>query len=513
VPLPAPLAGLLRPAAYPHAVARVQLVETHMSWILLTGEYAYKIKRPVHYPFADFRDAGHRAALCAEELRLNRRFAPSLYLSVETIHERDGLACVGGDGAVLETAVRMRQFDRSGELDVLVTADRASEGELARFGTSLAAIHDGLDRAAPDAPWLDTRATAHTLRRNLAECLLRVDPADRPIVRALRGPLARRLHALRPWLAARAAGGFVRECHGDLHLSNIVRIDGQLVPFDALEFEPAFRWIDTADECAFLCADLEGYRRPALATAFLNGYLEGSGDFELLRGLDLYVAHRALVRAKIMAIREAGDGAEHDRWRARARDYLEVARQALARPRPRLLLMHGLAGSGKTTIARELATTLGAAHVRSDVERKRLAGLDATARSGSGVGERLYAAEASERAYARLADCAEAALAGGRNVIVDAALLRRSQRARFAALGRRLGVHCAVIECRAPRAELGRRIRARAAQGRDASEADAAVLAWQFANVEPIEAAEGFALVTVDTTAADALGQALEALR
>lgn len=515
MPLPAPLAGLLRPAAYPHAVAQVQLVETHMSWILLTGEYAYKIKRPVHYPFADFRDAAHRAALCAEELRLNRRFAPSLYLSVETIRERDGLACVGGDGVVLEAAVRMRQFDRSGELDVLVAADRVSDGELARFGTSLAAIHARLERAAPGSPWADPRVTARTLRRNLAECLARVVPADRPLVRALRAPLARRLHGLRPWLAARASGGFVRECHGDLHLSNIVRIDGQLLPFDALEFEPAFRWIDTADECAFLCADLEGYRRPALASAFLNGYLEGGGDFELLRGLDLYIAHRSLVRAKIMTIRDAaaGDGAEHDRWRARARDYLEVARRALGRPPPRLLLMHGLAGSGKTTLAREIATTLGVVHVRSDVERKRLAGLDAAARSGSGVGEQLYAAEASERTYARLADCAEAALAGGRSAIVDAAFLRSAQRERFATLARRLGVHCVVIECRAPLAELGRRVRARAAQGRDASEADETVLAWQSGHCEPIAAAEGFAVVTVDTTAAGALGRTLEALR
>lgn len=549
-PLPETLRGLLRPGAYPHPVQQVELLATHMSWVLLAGEFAYKIKRPVRFPFADFTDPAHRAALCAEEIRLNRRFAPGLYLGTVQVHLADGAARIGGDGPVLETAVRMRQFDRRDELDARVAAGTVGPADFAEFGARLAAIHASLpaltptatpsQASRPGAPARapgDPRLVATVLRRNYAE-LLRLTAAtddtmtgehahgDPTRVRApatlrdLRHALSRALRRARPALAKRAAAGAIRECHGDLHLSNLVMLDGRITAFDALEFEPAFRCIDVADEVAFLWADLAGHGRRDLAHAFLAAYLEASGDYGLLQVLDLYVAHRALVRAKIMAIRGSSvaptTAGANATLRARRDTYVALAARALrapeSLPRPRLLLLHGLSGSGKTWLARRLAPRLEAIHLRSDVERKRLAGLAPLASSASAPGAGLYSSAASERTYEHLAKQARTILRSGRSVVCDAAFLSRASRAALRAAAAGGIADLVVVHCTAPDAELRRRLRARQTAGNDASEADAAVLDWQLRHVEPLQPTECDVVVEVDTTAADPLGATLRAL-
>jgi predicted kinase len=315
----------------------------------------------------------------------------------------------------------------------------------------------------------------------------------------------------RPTLEARAASGRVRECHGDLHLSNLVRIDGRVTPFDALEFEPAFRWIDVADEVAFPCADLRGYRRPDLASAFLAGYLDGSGDFGLLRVLDLYVAHRALVRAKVMLIRAAAatDLPSRERWLARHADYVDVARDALMPRRPRLLLMHGLSGSGKTWLARRLACELPAVHLRSDLERKRLAGIAPLDDAAAAPGQGLYAREHGEQTYARLADGVRAALAGGQDVICDASFLDRAHRATFHDIAAACGAPTLLLHCVAPEAELRRRLRERKAARLDPSDADEGLLPWQREHAEPLLPQEQIASLRIDTGGPDPVADAL----
>jgi aminoglycoside phosphotransferase family enzyme/predicted kinase len=511
-PLPRTLRGLLRPQAYPHPVESLRVLETHMSWVILAGPFAYKIKRPVQFAFADFRDPQHRALLCAEEIRLNRRFAPDLYLDVTPVRLVEGAASFTGEGPQIEAAVRMRQFDRASELDSLVAAAGVTGDEFTTFGETLAVVHETLPSRDAQASWGDAATVAHTLRRNYAECLALAPPAGTsPALRALRAPLGALLARRRPLLAARAADGRVRECHGDLHLSNLVRLEGRITAFDALEFEPAFRWIDVADEVAFLCADLQGYRRPDLAAAFLSGYLDASGDFALLRVIGLYVAHRALVRAKIMAIRAAttADAAQQARWLERFVDYVAVARDSLAPPRPRLLLMHGLSGSGKTWLGRQLARKLPAVHLRSDLERKRLAGLAPLSDAGAAPGAGLYATEASERTYARLADGVRDALAGGLTVICDATFLERARRTRFREIADEFGAPTLLLDCVAPEAELRRRLRVRQAGRLDASDADEAVLDWQRRQAEPPQPAERIRTLRIDTGAADPVADAL----
>lgn len=510
--LPQHLAGLLSPRAYPHPVNSVELIETHISWVLLAGELAYKIKRPVHYPFVDLREPELRKHFCEEELRLNKRFAPDLYLDVCEIVDADGEARIGGRGRVLEHAVRMRRFPSGDELDRLLEGRRIEPRELETFGRRLATIHARLPAAGEMAPWGRPAEVQALFVRNLMECASAAatfgTTAD---VLALRARLESRLPAAVPWMAVRRAGGRVRECHGDLHSRNVVRIGGGLVAFDCIEFEPAFRWIDVAEEVASLSSDLGARGRPMLAHAFRSGYLAQSGDYHACRVLRLYETHRALVRAKVAALTaaEAADGAEREALHREHVRLLSHAAASLSARRPLLLLMHGLSGSGKTWLARPLARRLSAVHLRSDVERKRLAGLGELARSRSKVGGGLYTSEASSAVYDDLARSAEDVLAGGYSSIVDATFLRRAERARFAALAQRLGTPMHLLCCATPAAVLRARLLARGRAETDPSEADEAVLEWQTAHLEALSPDEGIDVIRVDTTDSHALDEVL----
>ena len=506
--LPRHLHGLLKPAAYPHPVESIELVQTHVSWVLLTGRFAYKIKRPVQYPFVDLRSAEHRAFLCREELRLNRRFAADIYLDVCNVTSVGGEARIGGDGEVIEHAVRMVQFSREDELDRLLAAGRIDPAALGAFGRSLAEVHCRLPVAVAQAPWGGAEQVRSLLLENLEQgkhaSAHYVEPGRLQI---LRKTLLERLEHRAGWIERRRAAGRVRECHGDLHASNVVMRDGRLLAFDCMEFSEAFRWIDVADEIAFLLVDLGALGHPAHAHAFLGGYLAEGGDYEACRVLDVYMAHRAIVRAKVTAIgwaerARAGD-ADHGRARREVEAYVGAALAALAPKEPLLVLVGGLSGSGKTWLASRLAPPLGAVHLRSDVERKRLAGLRETARTGSPVGQGLYAPDVSSQLYGHLADCAEHVASGGYRVIVDATLGRREDRARFSALAARLGIAVRLLHCRASPEVLRQRIAQRHALGGDASEADLEVLRWQEAHEEPMGSGEDLAVLEVDTTGAE----------
>ncbi len=256
--LPEHLAALLAPRAYPHPVGELRLVETHISWVLLTGEFAYKIKRPVCFAFVDLRSRERRTHFCQEELRLNRRFAPELYLEVCAITLQAGEARIGGTGEAIEYAVKMRQFPHDEELDELLVQGRIDPRELAAFGRELALVHSRLPVATPSVPWGDPGAIRAAILKNLEECAQSSAVfAGTSAVRELVPSMGRGLDAASRCMAERRQAGRVRECHGDLHSANIVRLRSRLVAFDCMEFEPAFRWIDVADEVAFLLVDLE----------------------------------------------------------------------------------------------------------------------------------------------------------------------------------------------------------------------------------------------------------------
>jgi predicted kinase len=298
-------------------------------------------------------------------------------------------------------------------------------------------------------------------------------------------------------LASRRESGAIRECHGDLHLRNVARIDGRLIPFDCLEFDRRLRTIDVIDEIAFLFMDLLARGRAGLAYVFVDRYLAITGDYPGIELLNFYAAHRALIRVKVAHIAKS-ERIETDAARGAGR-YLDCAARSLAPDPPLLLITSGLSASGKTSLARQLVPALPAIQVRSDVERKRLAGIQPTASAAAAPDQGLYAPAMTEACYRRLAAIADAALAGGISLIVDAAFLERSRRESFRAIASRHGGGYLVLRCEASPETLRRRIRERAATRRDASDATVAVLEHQLANQEPPDRAEAEVTLRVDT--------------
>jgi len=323
----------------------------------------------------------------------------------------------------------------------------------------------------------------------------------------------------------RLLAGRVREGHGDLHMGNVVRQQGVLLAFDALEFDADFRWGDVAQDVAFLCADLRAAGHPELAQAFLNGYLQVSGDYGLLQVLELYIADRALVRAKVMALLAAGSPTAHALHELQQQKHLQVASEALAARQPACLLMHGPSGSGKSWLAAQLAGPCRAVVVRTDVERQRMAALATRRDAAAGLAPAGKAMQATgnphghygpdpvRATYARLRDCALAALQGGQNVILDATYSLRAERTGIAELCRAQGAPLVVIDCQAPQDLLAQRVAARLGRQDDASEATLDVLKRQLAASEPLANSEGLQVVAALTASADAWRRVLARLR
>lgn len=496
------IAALHRPECYPHPADPVEHIETHISHVFLAGDYAYKVKKPVALGFLDFSTLARRKHFCEEEIRLNGRLAPKIYLGVVAITGTEEAPRVGGEGETLEYAVRMRRFPQEGLLTRLpVTAELAD-----RIAERVAEFHAAIPAAPADSDYGSPRAVLAPMRENFTQIRARLaDPPIRARLAALEDWTLACWRALEPVLRTRRAEGHIRECHGDMHRGNIALVEDELIIFDGIEFNPGLRWIDTLSELAFLVMDLEEGGEPRTARRLLNRYLELTGDYAGLQVLDLYKVYRAMVRAKVTAIRlgQGGLGAqEAAQDRADLGRYLGLAERYVERRLPRLVLTHGVSGTGKSRLALALRERLPLVHIRSDVERKRLFGLKAEARSAPpGLGAGIYSAEASERTYARLLGLAELILSAGYSPLVDAAFLRQAERRAFLALADRLQVPCTILDLWAPESVLRARVAERAARGQDPSEAGIEVLEHQLRTEEPLTAAELHRSIRLDTRA------------
>lgn len=485
------LAALRDPACYPHAAGPVELIETHISWVLLSGEYAYKIKKPLDLGFLDFSTLEKRRFYCEEELRLNRRTAPDLYLEVVPIARSPEGPRVEGTGEVTEYALKMRRFPQEALADSMARRGELRAPEADAIAAAIAAFHAAIPAAPQESRFGAPERVAAPALDNFRQIeQLLADPAETAGLRAWTQSEGSRLSEV---FAARKRGGFVRECHGDLHLGNIVFLGGRPLLFDCIEFNPELRWIDVMNEVAFLAMDLREHGLDTVAWRFLNAYLEATGDYAGVRVLRYYLVYRAIVRAKIACIRArqpgAGAGAQ-GRARREYGEYLALAETSAAAARPAIVLMHGLSGSGKTTVAQAMLERIGAIRVRSDVERKRLHGLTAGARTHAQPYGGIYSPSSTRSTYDQLKQAAKDIAGSGHCAIVDAAFLRRAERDEFQALARELGVPFLIASCQAVESTLRSRVARREAGTSDASEAGIAVLENQLATQEPLGADE-----------------------
>lgn len=529
----------------------VERIDTHISSVLLAGADAFKLKKPLRLPFLDFTTLAARCHFCAEELRINRRTAPQLYVALRPVlgppqAPRLGRADNAADAArAIDWAVQMHRFDPAqgldrlaarGELDAALI-DRLAQA-LADFQAALPAPPEGAAPPGdPDTVWRWADDNLHSLAE-LAAALpparpeapaeqhtpaaQRATPDDAPDwpaeIARLRDWSTRRFTALRPLMAERHRAGRVREGHGDLHLGNWVRLGGVPVAFDAIEFNAELRWIDPVAELAFPFMDLLAHDRHDLAWRLASGWFERSGDYAGAPLLGWFAVYRALVRAKVALI-EAGQrptgaatpgSAQGAAPLARAEAHLRLALR-LARltgsdqpapPPPLLIALAGLSGSGKSTLAQCAVEQLGALRLRSDVERKRLFGMRPQQRpgqDGAPLAEQLYATEATERTFARLDELARQLLAAGLSVVYDAASLRRRERDARRQLAHEVGAQHLLLHCQAPPEVLAARVCARARRADDASDADVAVLQRQLDVLEPPGADEQADTLPIDT--------------
>lgn len=457
----------------------MRLIETHISWVLLAGRYAYKIKKAVDLGFLNFSSLEDRRYYCEEEIRLNQRLAPKIYLDVVSIGGSLDSPVLGGQ-PVVEYAVRMCRFPLLKQLDRLAANNRLLPQHIDRLAVTIAEFHNSLPGADQHASFGTAEAVRMAAEQNFEQLQrLLTAPDELESLTALRHASDSEYASCRALFGERLAQGFVRECHGDLHLGNIVLMGDQPTPFDGIEFNPSLRWIDVISEVAFTMMDLMYHQRGDLSYRFLNAYLEITGDYAGIRLLRFYMAYRAMVRAKVSAIRAAQPGLpprEITAARTACRAYLALAERCFVRSRPALIITHGLPGSGKSTFAQMALERLQAIRLRSDVERKRLYGLGPLADSRESVGIDLYSAEVTRLTYARLCGLARELLLGGNRVIVDAAFVTLKERKLFRQLAAELSVPLVIAATYASKDILRQRIIQRQRAANDASEADVAVL-------------------------------------
>ncbi|WP_197408010.1 bifunctional aminoglycoside phosphotransferase/ATP-binding protein [Lampropedia cohaerens] len=459
---------------------RVRQIETHISWLVMAADRVWKVKKPVRLPFVDFSTLALRRHFCEEELRLSRRLAPQIYRRVVPLW-RDAHGVPDTHRLARpadEWAVEMLRFADDALLAQQVHAGQLAPTALHALGVQMARFHSATAAQCPDAHYGSADLIASDVRALFA-----------PLCG---GPFAERVPIWQEWVAQQVARltplwrqrhrqGFVREGHGDLHMGNLVVLDGRIVPFDCIEFDPAKRWIDPVNDIAFLTMDLQAAGHTGLAAQVQDGWLQQGGDFAGLATWRFYEVYRAMVRAMVTGLSPAS-GSDGTAPGAHYADLLDgwTGRSS----RPQLAITCGLSGSGKSTIAAAWLAQGNAVRLRSDVERKRLFGLDALDDSQA-LGQSIYTEEATTKTFARLAQLAEQALRCGWSVVVDAAFLRQRQRAAFRLLAQRLQLPFTILWCEAPPEVLRQRIAKRRAQSQDPSEATPELVAAQQQWLEP----------------------------
>jgi len=478
---------MLQPNAYDHPVGTIELIETHISWVVLTGSFAYKIKKPVDFGFLDFSTLEKRQQLCEQEVQLNRRLAPGIYLEVVPITGTQEKPKISAQGEAFEYAVKMLQFPQSAQLDNMLVAGELSARHMDDLAVLIANFHLETEVADSSMKYGNKDLINYPVEENYRQISEHLDtaPYEETLTR-LKQWSRSEFEKLGPTFEQRKINGYVRGCHGDMHLRNLVWLNDKPMAFDCIEFNPLFRWIDVISEVAFLVMDLQSRQQHHLANRFLNRYLECTGDYSSLSVFPFYLCYRALVRAKVDALRiEQTDICEIERKRSikEFQSYLDLSITYTKNSTAKLIIMYGLSASGKSTLSQQLVDKMGAVRIRSDVERKRLFNISLNDDVSSDTKNTLYSERATQKTYTKLLEFASHIIRAGYSVIVDAVFLRHAQRELFQQLASDLDAAYIILEISADIEVLRQRIKKRK---NDVSDADIAVLEGQIRNREPL---------------------------
>ena len=492
---------MLNPSFYDHPVTKVECIETHISWIFLAGDFVYKLKKPVNFGFLDFSTLEKRRHFCQEELRLNKRFAPQLYLEVVWIGGEPDKPKLNGK-PVLDYAVKMKRFPQQQQLDRMLAAGQLTVDHIESFAEKIAEIHRSAPAAEINSGFGSPQAILEPIIQNFTQ-----------IRRFLPDPgMAQQVDKLESWSRAtftrleklfrqRKSQGFIRACHGDIHLANMAWFDEAPLLFDCIEFSESLRWIDPINDVAFLAMDLDDRGEAALGWRFLNRYLRETGDYSGMVLLNFYKVYRALVRAKVICLRlSQPDLTETERAvdRKLVQSYLELATGYMVPRSPALIITHGLSGAGKTSFINKLAPLYNGICLHSDLERKRLYHLAPSENSRSPVAGGIYSTTSGAATYTRLRELADILLKTGIPVIVDATFIKQSSREQMHQLALERQVQLIILDFPLAEENLRQRIRLRTKQPGNISEATETVLDYQLAHEEPLSTAEMPHVINID---------------
>lgn len=491
------LKSLLKPDAYPEPTTRVELVQTHVSWIFLTDTHAYKIKKPVDLGFLNFSTIDRRRFYCNEEIKYNSRLSPDIYEGVVELRQINGGAGFRGTGQILDYAVKMKRLPAERMLDRLVTDNNVSAAELRDVARVIAEFH----RVIPTSAAISEYGRPDRIRFNWIENFEQATAFENTTL-----PAPER-ETVRSWVwsfmeqhaglfTERVDRGFIRECDGDIHLENICLTDRKVYIFDCIEFSDRLRCCDTAADVAFLLMDLDFRDRPDLSKELLSTYVDVSGDSGMLALLDFYKVYRAFVRGKIESFHSIDTGIDQQQRSnavSRAIRYFRLARGYIERSRlrPTLFITCGLMGCGKSTLAAQLSFELGIAAFNSDTTRKQMAGIPSETTVCDTFGQGLYSEQITRETYNELLKLAEVEIEAGRSVIVDACFIHRQQRQQFADLARRYGIRLVILLVSCSEPINRRRLSQRVASGRSVSDGRAELLTSQRKTFETPDNTEG----------------------
>jgi aminoglycoside phosphotransferase family enzyme/predicted kinase len=501
---PALVESLLRPEAYPDRVSDVELVETYISYLFLTGRYVYKVKKPMDYGFLDFTTLEKRRHYCRQEVELNRRLSPEVYLGVVEIREQDGQYTIDGPGQTVEYAVKMLQLPRQQVMNELLRQGKVSEEDIRRLARRIAVFHSHTETSHKITHLGGLEAVRQNVEENFSQTerfvglCLSSDAFDdlaaysRAFLEVKEGLFQRR-----------AQEGRIRDGHGDLHTAQIFLENGISI-IDCIEFNDRFRCSDVAEDIAFLAMDLDYYQRPDLSQLFIEAYVQQSGDSGLLELLDFFKSYRAYVRGKVTSFRLDDSALSDEEKRvvlASAQAYFQLARSyTQVFPRPSMVLVVGLTGTGKSTVAQELARRWGLSYISSDITRKTLAGMAPEERRYDAFGEGIYSPEFSRRTYDAMFLQAEQCLQDGRSVVLDGTFRSAAERSRALEIAHNAGADAWSVECSLSNAEARRRLEHRTREGTSVSDARWELFHQLQQEWEPVREAPGNRHIRLDTS-------------